>query len=341
MKLLNYLSDRKIPISIYIIVTLVTGSIIYMNETVDFLHSNGLYSVVLSFLFFGIYMSIDFYNKRTHFKKLIKIKDSSGIDWVNSLPPPMNEEQRIYSELLKKLYSDANLKLEEYRVKNIEDIEFITMWVHEIKTPIAASKLIIENSINHPTERNLYNLEDEIDKIENFVQMALYYNRVDDFSKDYIISSVSMDKVVKECIKREYSNIINKKLKLNMENLDKEIDTDGKCIEFIVKQVLDNAIKYSRQGGNIKIYIESREKETILNVEDEGIGIKHEDIKRVFDKNFTGFNGRKLYNSTGIGLYLSQKLAKKLGHHITIHSEFNHGTKVSIHFYKWNDYHDI
>jgi signal transduction histidine kinase len=126
-----------------------------------------------------------------------------------------------------------------------------------------------------------------------------------------------------------------------MEALEQNINTDEKWLSFIVKQLLDNAVKYSLPAKTIKIYTKQTENEIILNIEDEGAGIRQEDIRRIFDKNFTGMNGRKLYNSTGIGLYLSQKLAEKLGHTITVTSKYGCGTCFSIHFPKENDYHDV
>ncbi|MCB2354701.1 sensor histidine kinase [Clostridium estertheticum] len=229
----------------------------------------------------------------------------------------------------------------EHNTKSIEDLEFMTMWVHEIKTPIAASKLIIENSVNSPSEKVLYSIEDEINKIEDFVQMTLFYSRSDDFAKDYAIHSTNLNTIVNDCIIREYSSITNKNLSLNMDNLDLQIDTDEKWLEFIIKQILDNAIKYSSINSVIKIYVQQTEKESVLYIEDSGIGIKAEDIARVFDKSFTGNNGRNFYTSTGIGLYLSQKFAKKLGYNITVSSEYGQGTKVSIHFPKCSDYFKI
>lgn len=341
MRLQDYLWDRKFLILVYSISSIFTGAIIYMGESVSLSESNGLYAVGVSLLLFVIYFAVDFIIKKKHYDALNEVLISDGIDWVNSLPSPGDTEQRVYSELLQKLYRDANNKLTEHDSKSIEDIEFITMWVHEIKTPIAASKLIIENSLDNPSEKALYNIGDEIDKIEDFVQMTLFYSRAGEFAKDYIINSASLDKIVKDCIKREYSSIANKKLRLYFDDLDFQIDTDEKWLGFIIKQILDNAIKYSLPGGVIKIYVEHMENESILCVEDEGTGIKEEDIGRIFDKNFTGTNGRKFYNSTGIGLYLSQMLARKLGHFITVTSDYGHGTKMSVHFPIWNDYFDV
>lgn len=341
MRLSEYLSDKKYLIVLFLVVTLITGSIIYMGETVNLLTSSGLYAVEISVFLFIIYLTIEFLIKKMHYNALIKVSLSQELDWVNSMPLPRNAEQRIYQDLMQKLYRDANGKLAEYHSKSSEDLEFLTMWVHEIKTPIAASKLIIENSLNEPSENVLYSIEDEIGKIEDLVQMTLYYSRANDFAKDYAINSVSLDRVVRGCVKREYSNIKNKNLNLDIDNLSLSINSDEKWLGFIIKQVLDNAINYSQPGGKIKIYVDQNENEKILNIEDFGVGIKDKDIRRIFDKNFTGDNGRKFYSSTGIGLYLSQILARKLGHFISVTSNYGNGTKVSVHFAFWNDYFDI
>jgi signal transduction histidine kinase len=341
MRLRDYLRDRKYLILLYVTVILFIGTIIYLEESTSLKESNGLYIVEVSIFVFIIYLIFDYRKIKRHYDLLIKASQTGDFDWINSIPEPQDTQQRVYQELLYKLYHDANVMLNKYSIKCSEDINFITMWVHEIKTPIAAAKLIIENCLDSPTEEVLYHIEDEIDKIEDFIQMTLFYSRADDFAKDYVLSSVNLEKVVKECVKREYSCITGKKLVLQMDALDRNINTDGKWLSFIVKQLLDNAVKYSLPEKTIKIYTEQREKELILNIEDEGAGIKKEDIGRIFDKNFTGMNGRKLYNSTGIGLYLSQKLAGKLGHKITVTSKYGCGTCFSIHFLNGNDYHDV
>lgn len=341
MTIKEYLWDKKYLIFLYIITVLFTGTVISIGESVAVNQSNGLYVIEVSILLFAIYLAVDFIVKNKYYKRLKEISDLEGLDWVNSLPIPASSEQRIYNELLQKQYQAINKKLSEYQSKSIENREFITMWVHEIKTPIAASKLIIENNLDHPSEEMLYSIEDEIDKIEDFVQMTLFYSRTDDFATDYIINSINLEKVVNGCIKREFSSITNKNLSLQLKNLDLQIDSDEKWLGFIIKQILDNAIKYSAVNGKISIYAKSHQDEVTLIIEDEGTGIKEEDILRVFDKNFTGSNGRKYVTATGIGLYLSQKIARKLSHLITISSDSGKGTKVSIHFPHWNDFYDV
>lgn len=341
MTIKAYLWDKKYLIFIYLITVLFTGIVISIGESVAVSQSNGLYFIEVSMLLFAIYLAVDYIVKNRYYKKLKEISDLEGLDWVNSLPIAVSSEQRIYNELLQKQYQVINKKLSEHQTKSIENREFITMWVHEIKTPIAVSKLIIENSLDHPSEEVLYSIGDEIDKIEDFVQMTLFYSRTDDFAKDYIINSIELKKIVNECIKRVFSSITNKNLNLQLKNLDLQIDSDKKWLGFIIKQILDNAVKYSPSNGKISIYAESHQDERTLIIEDEGPGIKEEDIIRVFDKNFTGSNGRKYVTATGIGLYLSQKIARKLGHRITIASDSGKGTKLIIHFPHWNDFYDV
>lgn len=346
MTIKAYLWDKKYLIFIYLITVLFTGIVISIGESVAVSQSNGLYVIEVSMLLFAIYLAVDYIVKNRYYKKLKEISDLEGLDWVNSLPIAVSSEQRIYNELLQKQYQVINKKLSEHQTKSIENREFITMWVHEIKTPIAVSKLIIENSLDHPSEEVLYSIGDEIDKIEDFVQMTLFYSRTDDFAKDYIINSIELKKIVNECIKRVFSSITNKNLNLQLKNLDLQIDSDKKWLGFIIKQILDNAVKYSPSNGKISIYAESHQDERTLIIEDEGPGIKEEDIIRVFDKNFTGSNGRKYVTATGIGLYLSQKIAsqkiaRKLGHRITIASDSGKGTKLIIHFPHWNDFYDV
>lgn len=341
MSLPEYLKDKKILILLYLSASLFTGVMLYMVESFPYsgpvnpFRSCGLYTMTVCLFLFAVCLTVDFLCKRDYYSKLKQAAFSQSLDWIHSLPRPINAEQRIHQELLQKLYRDATGKIAEYTLKNTEDLEFVTTWVHEIKTPIAASKLIIENSLNHPSEKDLFSIEDEIVKIEDFVQMTLFYARAGDFSRDYMISSVRLEKIVHDCIKTEYSNITGKRLRITMSHLDLDIDSDEKWLHFILKQILDNAVKYSSPDKEIRIYTSCTEQERVLIFEDTGIGIRQTDISRIFDKNFTGTNGRKYNSSTGIGLYLSRKLARRLGHDITVESDYGHGTKISVHFPIW------
>lgn len=338
MKLKEYLWDRKYLIVFFIVLMVFIGGMVFFDSSTRMLKSNGLYLTIVSFMLFTVYLAIDYISVNYKINKISNIPKEGEIDWVNGVPSPKNYEEKFYLGLLNRLYKDANIQIEKLNYKNAENVEFLTTWVHEIKTPIAASKLMIENNLNCENEKVLFGLEGEIERIEDYVQKALFYSRINDFSKDYRIDNIKLETVVKESIKNEASCFINKEINLHFESLDMEVDSDYKWLQFIIKQIIDNAVKYTEKGGTIKIYTELSDKEKLLHIEDNGIGIKKEDIERVFDKSFTGYNGRVKHHSTGMGLYISQKLARKLGHYITITSEYNKGTIVSIHFPKWKDY---
>lgn len=205
------------------------------------------------------------------------------------------------------------------------------MWVHEIKTPIASSKLLIENNYNDLTRK----IDIQIDRIENFVEQVLYYSRSDEVGKDYIIKKVELLPLVKNVIRKNQRDFISKRIRLQLGELNEVVYSDSKWIEFILNQILINSIKYSK-GKDDKIQIESKEisNTVVLTIEDEGVGIIERDLDRVFEKGFTGENGRKFGKSTGIGLYLCKKLCNKLGLGLEIQSKVNVGTKISIIFPK-------
>jgi signal transduction histidine kinase len=239
------------------------------------------------------------------------------------------------------LNREQNLKIQRLYDQKKDYEEFITSWVHQIKTPISVCRLLIEHNLNTPNKETLYSLEEEIDKIENYIEQALYYSKIDDFSKDYFINEVILDRMVKEAVKKQAKTFINKKIGVEIENIELAVTTDKKWLSFILDQVLSNALKYTSPEGHIKIYGLIQDKVQKLIIEDNGIGIKPEDLERVFDKGFTGYNGRESYKSTGIGLYLSKQLARKLGHNIEIESKYGEYTKVTISFPKLSDYFQV
>ena len=172
-----------------------------------------------------------------------------------------------------------------------------------------------------------------MDKIENFVEQVLYYSRSDEVGKDYIIKKIELSKVVKYVVKKNQRDFIGKRISLKLGELDEIIYSDAKWIEFILNQIVGNAIKYSKgQGDKIKIESKTLANSVVLTIEDNGVGIIERDLNRVFEKGFTGENGRKFGKSTGIGLYLCKKLCDKMGLGLNIESEENKGTKVTVIF---------
>lgn len=340
MKLREYLIDKRYMFLFYIILMLFISLVIYLDPTVKVHIDNILYINFVSLVLFLMYLiGCYIYNKRYYTTIENIIKNTEG-DIINSLPESKTYEQDLYNTLMRRVYEEQNRKIEKLFREKKENLDYITSWVHEVKTPIAASRLIIENDSGKPQNEILRSLEEEIDKIEAQVERALYKSRVDAFSKDYLINDIKLEKVVKETIKKHAKTFINKKIKISIENVNVDVTTDKKWLMFIIDQIIWNSLKYTKESGRIRIDTERDEKEKRLIIEDNGIGIKIEDIGRVFEKGFTGHRGRENYKSTGMGLYLSKKLARKLGHDITIESEYGKYTRVIIHFPKLIDYHN-
>ena len=219
---------------------------------------------------------------------------------------------------------NSNLNGEDYK-------EYIELWIHEIKIPIATSKMIIENNKNEIT-KSIY---EELDKIENYTEQALFYARSNTANKDYIIKKTNLEKIVNNVILKNKAEFIHKKIQLDIHDINVEVKTDSKWVIFILNQIINNSIKYKKQNENLKIEIfTKKQKESIcLYIKDNGMGIKKGEITRVFEKGFTGSNGRILNKkSTGIGLYLCKKLCDKLGMAIELNSEENVGIEIKLIF---------
>lgn len=341
MKFRNFLRDKTFLILFYFMLMLFISSVVYFNNVVKISVNDIAYINAVGFIMFIFYLILEYLRNKRYYDVIKYVTEYQKENIVDSLPKSLNYEQRLYQELLIKVNKEFNLKIDElYEVKK-ENIDFMNSWVHEIKTPISACRLVIENSLYKSKEETLSNLEDEIDHIEKYVEQALYYSRLDSFSKDYLINEINMNSLVIGLVKKHAKEFIGKKIKIELSDLEFTIDSDMKWLLFILDQILSNSLKYTAHNGLIKIFgiLKSNEKQLII--EDNGIGIKAEDVQRVFDKGFTGYNGREHFKATGMGLYLSKSLATKLGHHLTIESKLSEFTRVTVHFPKLLDYYRV
>lgn len=217
--------------------------------------------------------------------------------------------------------------------KNYRDmIDFYTLWAHQIKTPIAAMRLLLQAE----EKQNASELKQELFKIERYVEVVLGYLRTEEMNHDLQIETCCLDELVKQAVKKYTTVFVYQRLKLEMENLNFPVLTDQKWLVFVLEQLISNALKYTKVGS-IKIsaaVTETKEGDihTTLYIEDTGIGIRAEDLPRIFEKGFTGYNGRMDKKASGLGLYLCKKITEQLSHKIIIESEVNCGTKVSILF---------
>lgn len=207
-------------------------------------------------------------------------------------------------------------------------VDYYTLWVHQIKTPIAASKLLVSEVADRQLKQQL---EQEIFKIDSYTNLVLQYLRLESFHDDLVLKKENLEDLVKEVIRKYAIFFIQKGLSVNLHDLDRSIVTDKKWLLVVIEQILSNSLKYTNEGG-IEIYMDGQE----LCIKDTGIGIKNSDQLRVFERGFSGYNGRMTQQSSGLGLYLTQKISQELGHQIRIESELGQGTTVRIMFSEVN-----
>ncbi|MED4685007.1 sensor histidine kinase [Bacillus mycoides] len=328
MNIGEFIKDKMVVILSNVLVFIILAGIL-LTVNVQFI----IIFFVFCIWFFPliIYMAIEFIKCKNYYNEINGIIENLEKKYL--LPEVVKESNFIHGEKLNAILKEVSRDMHE-NVKYYSDMqsdyrEYIETWVHEIKTPIASTKLIIENNQNEVTNK----IDSQLDRIEGFVEQVLYYSRSNNVGKDYIIKPINLDDVVRTVIKRNYRDFIHKRIKLDMKNINEIVYSDEKWVEFIVNQILGNSIKYSNNKEQmIRIYSIKKANSVILTIEDNGVGIITKDINRVFEKGFTGENGRRFSKSTGMGLYLCEKLCSKLGMKIGIESEVNKGTRVTLIF---------
>ena len=288
------------------------------------------YGGLLCFLVSLIASIIDYNNYRKSYIDL-KYLETNILSSMEDLPKSLDIRVEYYQKIIEKLHNEVErLKIEDN--KKTEDLaDYYSMWIHQIKTPIAAMNFLLDNE-----ETDVKVFKQELFKIERYVEMVLTYIRLGSETSDYVITSIDLDEVVRENIKKYATLFINKKIKLNYVSHETYVISDKKWFGFAFEQLLSNAIKYTKSGGEISINISESE----LIIEDNGIGIHEEDLPRIFEQSFTGLNGRYEKKSSGLGLYLCKKTLDKLQHKIEIISEVNKGTKVKVSFPKKDIFRD-
>jgi len=270
-----------------------------------------------------VYLGHDYVKYRNKHLQLQTSLKLSEYD-LSTLPEPQDLLEKDYQEIIAKL--DMDRKLQEAAFENTRQqmVDYYTLWVHQIKTPISAMRLLLQGEDNELTAE----LGLELFKIESYVEMVLHYLRIESPSSDFVIKRYNLEDIVKQAVRRYARMFIRKKLNLQLGPLDCEVLTDEKWLVFVIEQVISNAIKYTN-SGTISIYLDSTRPKTLV-IEDTGIGIAPEDLPRVFDPGYTGYIGRLDKRATGVGLYLCKKILTKLSHTIEIESVVEQGTKVLI-----------
>lgn len=262
----------------------------------------------------------DYCGWRQRVRNLQSIEGQAAL-LLNLLPEPRNLEEAAYRELLLELNEDRRSAVSASDARMRECVDYYTMWVHQIKTPIAAMGLILQGD---ESERG-YALRTELFRIERYVELVLSYLRLGGGGTDYVIRTVKLDEVLRQAARRYAPLFIRGKVSLELNETGMSVLTDEKWLQLVIEQVLSNAVKYA-PGGHVRVWSEGEQ----LHIQDDGAGIAPEDLPRIFERGFTGCNGRMDKRATGIGLYLSKEICKKLGHTIEAASELGKGTRITL-----------
>lgn len=302
-----------------------------------------VYAAVLDAILLLITVLVGFFRYSSKVKALSNAL-KRPVEEQAQLPEATDDVEMLYQRLLENQSIARSESESSAAIRQSQMRDYYSMWVHQIKTPISAMKLLLEvereelGQLIYDDEQSQYLLsdnmdsfEDELFRIEEYVSMALQYQRVSSTENDFVLEKVSVDGVIRDTIKKYAKIMIRRHIGINYSGTGQEVYTDGKWLAFMLEQILSNAIKYTPQGV---VTIETAEEKDrfFITIKDTGIGIKAEDLPRVFEKGYTGYNGHADKKATGIGLYLCRQMADKLGHTIRMESEIGKGTKVWIGF---------
>ncbi len=328
MRFLAYLKDKRA----YLIGMLIGMSI---SEGYFYIFNINLYlKLLVAMMFLGGTMVplLAEYFKKVGFYSYLE-KAQNGLDkkylFTELINRPKFLEGQIYYDAAVEINHNMCDEINLYKQNIREYKEYIEMWVHEAKTPIATTKLIIENYPSRETQ----NIGEEIDMLERYIEQVLYYSKIDKVEEDYKITKYNLKEIVHKVVLNNKKALIGGKIKIDLHDLDYEVQTDAKWLSFVLNQVINNSIKYRRQEGAwIENYGEKAHAQFKLIIKDNGIGIKADEIKKVCQKGFVGTNGRRNEASTGMGLYICKKLMEKMQHNFQITSKLNESTTVTCVF---------
>ena len=308
------------------------------------------YSSVFILLIFGGWIILDGVQQRKKYKQLKNIQKEAEVYLeTEHFGKPENAVEKEYQNLAEMLGRQWENARQEARCQISEANRYYIRWSHQIKTPIFALRLLLREEPEENRESGA-----QLFRIEQYVEMVLGYLRTEDMSADLKLTRCSLDRIIREQIHKYAGIFVSKKLSLSYEGTDAIVLTDEKWLGFVIGQILSNALKYTRTGG-IEIWLEDERGNRVsenpnlkqntapgicntapatLVIADSGIGIQPEDLPRIFEKGYTGVNGREDNRATGIGLYLSRKILRKLGHEITVDSQVDKGTEVRMSLWK-------
>lgn len=330
MRLLGFLKSKAAAIAIFFFIDCFMALLLWVYS----MNAQGIvFACAVLTLAFAAVLIIEYLPRRKYYNQVEETLRSVDKKYLLAafLDEPEFYEGRIFSNCVETLSKAMNDEIAKYKTASKEYREYIELWIHEVKTPIASSRLILENNPSPIAD----GLGEELDAIDYYLEQALFYSRSTDVQKDYIIKETDLFGVVNQVIRRNARYFIRDKIKLELEKQALTVFTDEKWLEYMLNQIIVNSIKYRREeGAAITIYAQERQNAISLFIRDNGIGISKKDIGRVFEKGYTGITGREYKKATGIGLYLVKKLSDKLGLSVGLVSEEGKGTTLELVFPK-------
>ena len=312
-----------------------TGIILFLALLLNVMKiSNAANSLVcMSVLFITVGALVLEYNQKNDFYKHL-YQDLDAIEKKHYISSVIDEagftEGEFLIDVLKQATKSMNDEIASYRRMNTEYQDYIETWIHEIKIPISCMDLICENNKNEMAS----DVKEELSRIDGYVEQALYYARSTNLEKDYMIREIRLDKLVKETLKKYSKQLISAKATPHFDNLSQTIYGDPKWLEFILGQLIANSIKYKKEMLTLTFSACEEQDNVLLHISDDGIGIPESELTHIFEKGFTGTNGRSHAKSTGIGLYLCRQLCNKMHLSISASSVSGQGTTMQITFPK-------
>lgn len=329
MNLFEFLKEKIMYIISQVFISIFIIFLFKMLKIDDFA---SIIIVTLIIIMTTLSLLLEYYKKRNYYNNVYKALEQMDKKYYISQVIENADfvDGKILKDIINQTTRSMNNEIARYKIIQEEYQEYIETWIHEIKIPISCIQLICENN---KTEINK-NINEETEKIESYVEQALYYAKSTNMEIDYKIRNINLKSIVQEVIKKYSMPLIENKTEIELKNLDYEVYADSKWMNFILGQVISNSIKYKKEKLTISIFAKENNNQIILYIKDNGIGICEKDLPRVLEKGFTGENGRKFAKSTGIGLYLCKTLCEKMYLGFSVDSKVNEFTIVKIIFPK-------
>ena len=336
----SYLKEKYRTILAYVFIVAVFFLVAFLYGY-EQIYLDMLYAVFLTLFFGGIFLAVDFLRYYRRCRTLLLALEQEEVR-EESLPEAAGLQESLYQELLEEMRQEKRKFLTQYDEKKKDMADYYTMWTHQIKTPIAALRLLLQDDDADTGEDGQHGggrqaQREELFKIEQYAQMALYFARLDSLSSDLLFRNCEVREIVKQAVRKYAVLFLRSGLSFALEEFEIRVVTDEKWLSFVIEQVFSNALKYTRQGG-IAIYgadvagNRQQGRVSYFVIEDTGIGIRESDLPRIFERGFTGYNGRMERKSTGIGLYLCDQIMSRMSHTIRVSSVPGRGTKVILGF---------